>query len=77
MGKLQTPKVGEQVSNLGGFAFVLRCFAGGLWFMWLASFVLGYQAEQVRLPLFFIAVAFYFVGWQLGRMDTEKQDITD
>ncbi len=65
------------MSNLAGLAFVLRCVAGGLVFAWLGSFVIGYQANSVRPFFFFLAVALYFVGWQLDRVDTEKQNITD
>jgi hypothetical protein len=77
VGKFQTTKVGEQVSNLGGFAFVLRCFAGGLWFMWLMSFVFGYQAHGFTLPLFLLACGFYFVGWQLDKVDKERNNTAD
>ncbi len=65
------------MSNLAGVAFVLRCVGGGLVFMWLASFVIGYQADSVRPMFFFLAVAFYFVAWQVSKADTERQDITD
>ena len=77
MGKFQGSKVGEQVSNLGGFAFVLRCFAGGLWFMWVMSFAFGSQAQKYATPLFFVAGAFYFVGWQLDKMDKETNTKAD
>ena len=69
MGKFQTTKVGEQVSNLAGLAFVLRCVASGVLFVCCGGFVIGWQGVGVPFILIAVASLLYFVGWQVEKFE--------
>lgn len=66
------------MTNLGGFAFVLRAFSGGVFFMWLFSFVITSGENSFpRWVLFLVGLAVYFVGWQLDKLDKERNGNSD
>ena len=73
MGELQTTKVGEQVSNLAGLAFVLRCVAGGVLFCWLGGFAIGWRESLVPFTLLAVASLLYFVAWQVSKYEQESE----
>lgn len=61
------------MSNLAGLAFVLRCVAGGVLFVWCGGFVIGWRNGFVPFVLVAVASLLYFVAWQVIKYEQDGE----